>query len=224
MSELKIYAACLASYNNGRLHGRWIEATADSDSMQDEINAMLRESPFPNVRVTCAHCDGRGEKTFHNSETGDTRQGPCPTCNGAKTVPSAEEYAIHDYEGLPRSFGEYAGIQRVAEFAALCDEFAGSLESDDLAEIVDSVSGDIGEAREKLNDRFAGIYESFRDYADESADSQIECFAPAGRDASARAGFEFLQRYFDYESYARDLEMESDTVELSGGRVAVFYY
>lgn len=30
MSDNRIYVACLASYNNGVLHGKWIDATADA--------------------------------------------------------------------------------------------------------------------------------------------------------------------------------------------------
>ena len=39
---MQIYIACLASYNNGTLHGKWIEATSDVDEMQEDVNALLR--------------------------------------------------------------------------------------------------------------------------------------------------------------------------------------
>ena len=38
-SEPKIYVACLAAYNNGILHGRWIDANQDADTIRDEIAA-----------------------------------------------------------------------------------------------------------------------------------------------------------------------------------------
>lgn len=43
--EIRIYVADLAAYNNGKLHGVWIDATQDLDDIQDQINAMLAESP-----------------------------------------------------------------------------------------------------------------------------------------------------------------------------------
>jgi antirestriction protein len=39
-----IYVACLASYNNGRLHGMWVDATQDTDDIQSDINYMLSYS------------------------------------------------------------------------------------------------------------------------------------------------------------------------------------
>src|SRR5690606_24439735 len=38
----RIYAACLAAYNSGYLHGRWIDATRDPEGIQAEVSAMLR--------------------------------------------------------------------------------------------------------------------------------------------------------------------------------------
>lgn len=43
--EFRIYVACLAAYNNGKLHGAWIDATDDIDDIQDQINEMLESSP-----------------------------------------------------------------------------------------------------------------------------------------------------------------------------------
>lgn len=43
--EIRIYVACLAAYNSGYLHGKWIDATQDLDDIQDEVNAMLEASP-----------------------------------------------------------------------------------------------------------------------------------------------------------------------------------
>ncbi len=43
--EIKIYVADLAAYNNGKLHGVWINALDNLDDIQDQINQMLDESP-----------------------------------------------------------------------------------------------------------------------------------------------------------------------------------
>ena len=50
----RIYVACLASYNAGKLHGRWIDAT-DADAIREEIQAMLAESDEPIAEEWAIH-------------------------------------------------------------------------------------------------------------------------------------------------------------------------
>ena len=50
----RIYVACLAAYNNGCLHGRWIDATAP-DEIAGEVRAMLAASPIPNAEEWAIH-------------------------------------------------------------------------------------------------------------------------------------------------------------------------
>lgn len=54
-STLRIYVACLAAYNAGHLHGRWIDATQDADAIRGEIEAMLRVSPIPLAEEFAIH-------------------------------------------------------------------------------------------------------------------------------------------------------------------------
>ena len=51
----RIYVADLAAYNNGILHGQWIDATKDLDELWDAINAMLKDSPIPNAEEYAIH-------------------------------------------------------------------------------------------------------------------------------------------------------------------------
>ena len=51
----RIYAACLAAYNNGHLHGRWIDATQDAEGIQAEIAEMLAASPIPDSEEWAIH-------------------------------------------------------------------------------------------------------------------------------------------------------------------------
>jgi len=44
-TEIRIYVADLAAYNNGKLHGVWIDATDELDDIWDQINKMLENSP-----------------------------------------------------------------------------------------------------------------------------------------------------------------------------------
>ena len=182
---MRIYVACLASYNNGVLHGRWIDADSDVDAMGAEVAAILRASSYPNV-------------TVRDPETGEN-------------VPSAEEWAIHDFEGLPSSFGEYCGLQAVADYVALCDEFS-HIDSDDMAAIVADF-GTVDAAREALGDNFCGVYPAFKDYADEAADEMLAC-----HDGLPQT----VANYFDYDAWARDLRHDMHPVDVPSG-VAVFH-
>ncbi len=41
----RIYVACLASYNAGRLHGAWIDAHQEPEAITAEVWKMLASSP-----------------------------------------------------------------------------------------------------------------------------------------------------------------------------------
>jgi len=45
MSEIRIYVADLAAYNNGKLHGVWIDATQDLEDIREQVQIMLTASP-----------------------------------------------------------------------------------------------------------------------------------------------------------------------------------
>lgn len=53
--EPKIYVACLAAYNNGHLHGAWIDANQDEDSLFAAVQEMLKTSPIPNAEEWAIH-------------------------------------------------------------------------------------------------------------------------------------------------------------------------
>lgn len=53
--EPKIYVACLAAYNNGLLHGRWIDADQDADAIRSEIADMLKASPIAGAKEYAIH-------------------------------------------------------------------------------------------------------------------------------------------------------------------------
>ena len=50
----RIYVACLAAYNSGYLHGRWIDATTP-DEIMDSVRAMLGTSPQPDAEEWAIH-------------------------------------------------------------------------------------------------------------------------------------------------------------------------
>ena len=145
----RIYVACLASYNNGDLHGRWIDAD-DADTMREEVAAILRESKYPNVQVDCPECDGVG----------------CDKCRDTGKVPSAEEFAIHDHEGFcGMSIDEYTGIDEVAEIAALIEEHGPA-----YAAYASHIGGDELPTAEQFQEAYCGEWDSEKAYAEELFD------------------------------------------------------
>lgn len=51
----RIYVACLAAYNNGDLHGAWIDCDQDAEEINKEIKAMLEQSPEEDAEEFAIH-------------------------------------------------------------------------------------------------------------------------------------------------------------------------
>jgi antirestriction protein len=51
----RIYVACLAAYNNGKLHGEWIDANQDDNAIFDDIKKILSTSPEPLAEEWAIH-------------------------------------------------------------------------------------------------------------------------------------------------------------------------
>lgn len=51
----RIYVACLAAYNNGILHGIWVNAGQDAWSIYDEVKEMLAASPMTGAEEWAIH-------------------------------------------------------------------------------------------------------------------------------------------------------------------------
>lgn len=120
-----------------------------------------------------------------------------------------EEYAIHDYEDMPGNLGECPSLKDVISIARAVHESGYS--------IVDAYLSHFGiDELEMLDDRFRGIYEDVEDYARELIN---ECYNLEKMMGS-------LAYYFDYEAFARDLELNSEIlgVYLGAGQTAIFAY
>lgn len=63
----RIYVACLAAYNNGILHGAWIDATQDAWAIWDDVRAMLAASPIADAEEHAIH-DYEGFEGAHIAE------------------------------------------------------------------------------------------------------------------------------------------------------------
>ena len=209
MTTSRIYVACLASYNSGCLHGRWIDASTDTAAMGAEVNAMLRESPYPNVERQDYFCDGCGEgQTVTLGFSRRANDGEkCQHCGESMrpliVYKSAEEYAIHDHEGLG-DLSEYAGLDEVARRVAL-SELADE-RNIPLAVLLEvrrdmmDADSDADDVESWLDDHYRGTAETWADFAEE--------FTRETNDMTAVP--EWLQNHIDWESMGREFEICGD--------------
>lgn len=187
-AECRIYVACLASYNNGRLYGRWIDVDGkDADELREEVNEILRGSPYPNVLVCCPVCE-------------DVEPEACETCKGKGKVPSAEEFAIHDHEGFGRMIGEYTPLDDVAAIAeALAGDYA-----DGFRYLVENIGMSPSDAADKAEDvqTFEGTAEDYAaEFVEEHYSEALEALPS------------FVRHAIDWERVARDLRLGGDIAE-----------
>ena len=69
----RIYVACLAAYNNGKLHGAWIDANQDAEDLQKAVQKMLSQSPEPGAEEWAIHdYEAFDGVEIHESESFET--------------------------------------------------------------------------------------------------------------------------------------------------------
>ena len=138
--EIRIYVACLAAYNNGKLHGAWIDATQDIDDIQEQIVQMLKNSPESDAE----------EYAIHDYEGFDG-------------------YGLSEYEGIQSVHEIACFIEEYPELAGeLLSHFGGSLD-DARKAIEDSYSGSyksLADYAEELTEGTTQIPESLAYYID----------------------------------------------------------
>lgn len=169
-TQPRIYVACLAAYNAGKLHGKRMPCE-DMEFMQNAIMGMLAASPEPD----------------------------------------AEEWAIHDYEGFGSiSLSEYQSLETVSAMAGFIQEH-GPLAS----ELISHFGGELAEARQALEEQYAGCYDSLEDFAASFTEET----------GSIQQVPEHIRVYIDYAAMARDMELGGDVfiLEPEFGQVQVFW-
>ncbi|MBK8198175.1 MAG: antirestriction protein ArdA [Acidobacteria bacterium] len=131
----RIYVACLAAYNNARLHGRWIDATTP-DEIRAEVRAMLAASPEPDSEESAIHdyegFEGASLSEYASFET---------VCDLADFIAEHGELGARiyqnycdDLEQARTAFEDYAGEYRSAA------DFAEELHNDLGTAIPESLS------------------------------------------------------------------------------------
>lgn len=113
------------------------------------------------------------------------------------------EFMFQCYRGFPEEFYHESmsvnDVQKILDYLQLDEDEREMLDAycecfgDDLTEFDDLL--------DKARERNMGHWDSFRDFSDHMADEDIACHS-CGKET------EFFERYFDYEGYSRDLEMD----------------
>lgn len=222
-----IWIGCLAAYNDGRLHGEWVEVTTDPDDLWEAIHRIQKTSPCPNVirqDFTCSDCgheflstqhyaDGSFAKTCPGYTQKPTGFGKCESESivaASKPYRSSEEHFIAGSDGFPDGFTveEYHDIDELCEVVEVLE----SDEGDAIVAFMGHHCGNysVSEAKGKFDDGvYRGKWNSLEDYMEDYLES-------AGTLESIP---ENLRYYFDVKAYARDMEINGDvyTVDASGG-------
>ncbi|GCD99888.1 antirestriction protein ArdA [Embleya hyalina] len=115
---------------------------------------------------------------------------------------AAEEWAIHDSEGFdPIAIGEYTPIGDLVIYSRLIETCGSAV----LAHFLGENTCALNELERHIKDRYVGTHDSFREFSDSYADAMLSEYP------------DFITEYFDYESYARDLENAYDVVQAPDG-------
>ena len=121
-----IYVACLAAYNNGKLHGTWIDATLEPDAIMEATQAMLKASPEPDAEEWAIHC----YENFHGF--------PLSEWEGFAEVHAYATF-IQEHGRLGAELIAYTGDIEHAR-AMMSDGYAGCFES--LADFAEELTED----------------------------------------------------------------------------------
>lgn len=176
---MRAYFASLSDYNAGHLHGVWVDLDGlDETEIQDEINTMLRTSRHPNVTYKCSECDG------------DDDGAECDMCHGKGEYQSAEEWAVHDYDGIPSGMGEQPSLTDLVEYVQMKEEHGEAWDA-----YLECVGGN-NASEDDFQEKYAG-----------EADTELAWVEQWLEDSGLLHGIsDNLTRYFDYEAYLRDMK------------------
>ena len=217
----RIYAACLASYNNGALHGVWIDADQDPESITEKIRLMLRESPYPTTTVrecTCYECNHVWQipiDSYPRTYPECPDCGTLPRClNISRPILTAEEWAFHDHEGWTFhdhegwTPGEFESIESVSRAGILLEQHG---EAFGLWLDYMTSGQDPDEWGSDFEDSYLGKFAAKGDYA-----------AQLLEDTGAEVP-EWLEYYIDRAAFERDMALNGDIHRVEhNGSIYVF--
>ena len=127
--EPRIYAASLADYNNGELHGSWIEAAQPTEDIHEKIHKMLGASAIAGAEEWAIHdYEGFGRFRLHEYEQIETVS---RIANG-----------IVEYGPIFAHWVEHVGTEDVEALERFDEHYLGSWDS--LADYAEELLEDMG--------------------------------------------------------------------------------
>lgn len=121
---------------------------------------------------------------------------------------NADEVAVHDYEGIDLD-DEYPDFEELYYFCQAVED--SWVDNEAIIAYAENTGEELNtELIANAESSYVGTYSSFQEYADDYADELIH-----PKD-------DFIKSYFDYESFARDLEYDYMVCYVSDYGVAVF--
>ena len=150
--------------------------------------------------------DATDADDMHEATAAMLRDSPVPNTLDSEGRPTAEEWAIHDYEGFEGvKLGEYDDFETVATLGALIEEhgeaFAAWYENESRTGM------DAGELRERFEDEYRGEFESFEEFAAELyADVARELEQAEQKIYGRNTPDIMLTNRIDWEGVAHDLQ------------------
>jgi antirestriction protein len=163
---IRIYVACLAAYNNGHLHGAWIEVS-DEDTIWQAVQAMLYASPIEEMAEEWAIHDYEG---FEGAKVGEYFS--------FENVVELADYIRERGELGAQVLNYYGG--NIEDAKARFDEYAGKYDS--LADYAEELTEQSGETiPERLAPyidytRMAHDYEQSGDFLTFEVGSSVHIF------------------------------------------------
>lgn len=129
-NPIRIYVACLAAYNNGHLHGAWIDAAQGESHIWERTRAMLKASPIPNAEEWAIH----DYESFEGASLSEY--------TAFETVANIAEF-IEEYGALGGKVLEHYGGNLEDAQKALRENYHGEYES--LADYAEQYFQDTGQ-------------------------------------------------------------------------------
>lgn len=211
----KIYVANLAAYNAGRLKGKWIEPSTNAEELSEQIVEAIGGNPDH-------------EWAFHDYD-GFPDMGENPSLEDVAMM--AELLEEHPYHIVKAAQG-FAGNDMDA-LKEWLDEGYGTYESkrDYVEQYIDDMGGPSALGKDAIDRYFD--YEAFgHDLsidADEEDRERYEGMSDQEIGEEAINDFygdeipkDLADRYFDFDSYARDVFYEVASVRVPGEGLVVF--
>jgi antirestriction protein len=117
----RIYVACLAAYNAGKLHGEWLDLAdyADADELKEAVQEMLARSSEPGAEEHAIHdYENWGGIELHEYESLDRvwelgqaiveHDDSSAVIAAIENWPSEWQQALEEYAGVYERPGDYA--------------------------------------------------------------------------------------------------------------------